>query len=388
MDRGVSFGSGPADSTASEAGNHRGLRAASARWRRGCELNQKPTLGPIPDGHQHDSAWRRAEYQRNPRLEALLVELKTLLAPIGPKLTADHQMPRWPVLFIIGPPRSGTTLLLQFLHAAGVFATPSNLISRFYFAPALGARLQRLIFDSAFDYRGEMANAGFAWTLESELGRTQGPLQPNEMLHFWRRFVPNYDPESLSATSIAAVDTAAIAAELAALEAVLEKPLAMKGGLLQSSLATLDACAQPALFVALRRDPLYIAQSLLLARERHYGRRVLWWSYRPTQYEQLRALDAFHQVAGQAHYASKLLDEQLALIPPDRWLALEYAEFCAAPQVAYRAIVDLYRTRGIDLPPIHPGPLPAPARDIQQLSAADFSALRAAMDDFIDRRIE
>ena len=36
------------------------------------------------------------------------------------------------VVLVVGGPRSGSTVMMQWLASSGVFAYPSNLLSRFY----------------------------------------------------------------------------------------------------------------------------------------------------------------------------------------------------------------------------------------------------------------
>lgn len=85
---------------------------------------------------------RTAKFRRNELLENFLAELNSDLQPSEQALLkqqtsadADH-----PVIFVMGPLRSGTTLFMQWLANTGLVAYPTNLLSRFYQAPVLGAK--------------------------------------------------------------------------------------------------------------------------------------------------------------------------------------------------------------------------------------------------------
>ena len=89
-------------------------------------------------------------------------------------------------------------MLTQVLAATGAFAYPSNLINRFAFSPYLGAQVQKMLLDPEFDYREELADVQSSINFASTLGRSQGALAVSEFFHFWRRFLPVFDPQFIS----------------------------------------------------------------------------------------------------------------------------------------------------------------------------------------------
>lgn len=130
-----------------------------------------------------NAAKRSKEFSRNNRLECALKELEQLLGP--GKLIAEKGLtaPDLPTLFVIGAPRSGTTLSMQVLASCGAFAYPSNLLSRFYSAPYIGSLIQRITIDPDYDYKDEMSGGlGGCQAFSSEVGKTKGAVQPSE---FW-----------------------------------------------------------------------------------------------------------------------------------------------------------------------------------------------------------
>src|SRR5665213_31108 len=73
--------------------------------------------------------------------EKRLAALNELLAPVEAELERHYSAPRFPVTFVLGPPRSGTTLTSQLLAQSGLFGIISNFAARFWRAPALGLRI-------------------------------------------------------------------------------------------------------------------------------------------------------------------------------------------------------------------------------------------------------
>src|SRR5690554_5370560 len=99
---------------------------------------------------------RIQSHKKNHILENLFPELDELLTPVEQKVLNRFNKPQKKVFFIVGCARSGSTLLYQFLAKTNSFAYPTNLVSRFYYAPYVGARIQQLLLDN--DSKGEIFN--------------------------------------------------------------------------------------------------------------------------------------------------------------------------------------------------------------------------------------
>ena len=172
---------------------------------------------------------RQEEFRRNEDLEDLLEEINGILEPAEDEILEGYRMPKYPTLFVVGAPRCGSTLMIQWLAKTRKFAYPTNLLSRFYGAPYIGAKIQQLLTAPEFSFRNEILDFNNEISFKSKLGKTKGALEPNEFWYFWRRFIPNIEPEYLDAQLLERINGKKFAAELAAIEAVFDKPIAMKG---------------------------------------------------------------------------------------------------------------------------------------------------------------
>ena len=162
---------------------------------------------------------RRGEFEGLARHEELLREVNDLLGRAERDAVREISGPSKPLVLIVGAPRSGTTLTLQWLAASGQFGYPTNFLSRFFGAPYLGARIQELLTNPEFDYRGELRElyaGAIDWS--SQVGKTQGILQPHEFFYFWRRFFPVDQAQKLSDEALAASDPEGFARVWASLE--------------------------------------------------------------------------------------------------------------------------------------------------------------------------
>lgn len=300
---------------------------------------------------------RQARFRRNEHLEDLLQHLNHVLQPAETRATADFHKPQWPVVLVVGAPRSGTTLTMQWLARSGQFAYPSNLLSRFYANPYLGALINKLIGDPTYDFGNELSvGHTLADDYRSELGKTVGIFQPNEFWYFWRRFIPNDQPRELSADELQSVDIKGFQHGIASLQAATGKPWAMKGIILQYNLEFLSSIFDSCLILFTQRAIANNARSLYEARKKYYGDASKWFSVKPPGYERLIELTPYEQVVGQVEFTNRSIHQQLEHIDTCRYMRMDYEEFCRDPQSHYEMIREKLKAQGFALSSGYTGP--------------------------------
>ena len=321
------------------------------------------------------------EFRKNPALEQRLAELTELLSACQEKVNQEYVKPRFPVLLIMGVPRSGTTLFLQWLAASERWGYPSNTISRFYGAPYIGARVQQILFEH--DYLNEITayQQTASSTYSSSHGKTKGPAAPHEFWYFWRRFFTfDQDSNAVPPQALEHVDVARLNAELATLEAALDKPLAMKAMLLNWNIPFLDAAFEKVLFVHVKRDPIYVMQSILEKR-REFGSEDSWYGFKPPEYRWLVKLDPVTQVAGQVHFTQRALEDGLAQVADSRKMTVGYEQFCREPAVIWKMLQSTVAAQGCSIEGPYSGPDHFEATNVARVSPerwVDFgNALKA-----------
>ncbi|RME42332.1 MAG: sulfotransferase [Caldilineae bacterium] len=315
-------------------------------------------------------------FRKDETLERLLEEVNRLLAPAEETVLARYRMPRWPVVIIVGAPRCGSTLTLQWLAATGRFAYPTNLLSRFYGAPYIGARIQQIL--TEHDFQGEIFDFNPEVPFTSNLGKTRGALAPHEFWYFWRRFFRATDTHRLAPEEVQHADTARFAAELAALEDAFGKPLAMKGMLLNWNIPDVSRALEKAIFLHVKRHPFYNIQSQLEARVKYFGRREPWHSLKPPEYHWLKDLSPIEQVAGQIYYTVRAVEAGLAQLPPARRLEIRYEDFCAHPEQLFQQLAEKFAQQGCSLAGPYKGPARFKVANRLRLPEADCRAIIAA----------
>ncbi len=301
---------------------------------------------------------RQRIFQKNPALEGLIYEINNLLSTAEETVCRQFDQPALPVLFIVGAPRSGSTLLLQWLALSGHFSYVSNFIARFYKAPYIGAKIQQMLLDEQFAFMNEMQGPGITahFNYQSNLGKTKGINAPSEFWYFWRRFFQFNETHKLEAEQLARVDIKRFASELAALQSLQNKPLVLKALILNWNLRFLAEHIPSVRFIHIKRHPYFNMRSLLNARRKFFGSIKQWYSFKPAEYDTLKLLDPYKQVAGQVYYTNLAVQQELEEIGGARYITVDYEEFCLHPRKTWQDIAKLSSLRQEEGDLVYMGP--------------------------------
>ncbi|GAB1232682.1 hypothetical protein UT4_11480 [Ferrigenium sp. UT4] len=290
---------------------------------------------------------RTASFSRNTGLESLLKDINSNLWLSEETLLEQQGGLQHPVILVMGPMRSGTTLFMQWLANTGLVAYPTNLLSRFYQAPIIGAKIQLLLTDPRFNFRDELGEFVQQAEYRSENGKTKGVLAPNEFWYFWRRFLAEPGRDVWTDEELRqSMETRTMLAELAGMMQVFQKPFAAKGMLFNYNIPFLDSVLDKVLFVQIKRDPVANVASVLDARKRQLGSEEAWYSFKIPEYETLKDLDPVMQAAGQVHYINRAVEAGLEVVAENRKLVVQYEDFCEAPEEYFNLLMQKLRFAG------------------------------------------
>lgn len=229
----------------------------------------------------------------------------------------DAALPHRP-LFVVGPPRSGTTLLVQVTAAAFDVCHFSNLLSACRGAPSWVARALRPL----------LQHPGEEFT--SDLGTTRSWLGFSEGPEYWWRFFPQF-PHCLATGDVPPRDLVRLRVAVRRLIRALDRPTIFKTIDNAGRLRPLAEALPEALFVVSRRDPLEAGHSLLEARLKRCGSYDEWLSFEPPGIAGLRSRPAHEQVIEQILRTYERIRSDAAAIGPDRFLEVDYTELCDDP---------------------------------------------------------
>ena len=254
------------------------------------------------------------------------------LAEADDRLTTGFCAPEHPVTFIVGLPRSGTTLLHQVLAASLRIGYVSNLLARFWRAPFIGAAYER-------DILGVPVAARFT----SRYGNTFGAAEPAEWGWFWRHWLAmpergrcvgeDFDPRMLTR-------------KLHALEAAKGLPLLFKNLDLTLNIGRFAGLFRRVLLIEIRRDPLRVCESLLVARLDRYGDpRTPFGPMTSSAAE----TDPVRAVVRQARDLAEEIQTAKTAVGASAALTIEYDELCAKPERAVERVRHFMLGHGVSL---------------------------------------
>lgn len=286
---------------------------------------------------------RNLNFLPNRKLELLIKELSSLLAPAQDEVNNKFLAPKEPIIAIIGCPRSGTTFMTQLLASTGAVSYPSNLLSRFAYAPYIGALIQQMLLNPEYDLGQEFSDLLTHSNFSSNIGKTSGALGISEFFHFWRKFLPNHDPGYIELSNLENVDIKGMKKELESIEAVFKKPLVSKAMMLQYNLDFFAKNIPEMKFIYIKREPLYLMQSIKQARIKYYGDENIWWSVKPEEYSFLKNSSPDHQVAGQVVFTDLAIKKHSKNIAKDRFFEVNYEDVCANPKRILREIAEQFK---------------------------------------------
>jgi len=322
------------------------------------------------DIERHNAA-RTEAFQADPCQYEFLDTLNAELSTLESRLTAELTAPQHAVVFVVGVPRSGSSFLYQLIAGTDQFAYVSNFSARFWRAPHVGCSLEKAL---------GLREQAYEPDYKSEFGKMFGLQAPHEFQYFWDQWFAQGQPsQALGPSELAQVDVAALRRSIAGIEAVWQKPVLLKSLFwFAHQIGFLSEALPRSVFANIRRDPLFVAQSVAVARRRIFGDIEHWWGPRPREHEELAGRPWADQIMGQVFYTAQAIREAASELPEARFIDIEYEEFCAAPMrcldLLQESLADLGETvdfSGVTVQPSDPSKK-------RQLPEAEFEALRGA----------
>ena len=229
--------------------------------------------------------------------------------------TVDDELP--PIV-ILGAPRSGTTMLYQLLLSCADLAFISNLLAAF---PVLIPRLCRAWPGLAGPYPPQMREAeqGFMPGLRS-------PSEAGRIMDAW------FGSEGT------AQHAAQVRATVAAISEARRAPLLIKSLTIGQHLPRLRAIFPNVRLVHIRRDNLYVAQSILTARQRMALTPEEAWSVQAPGDPPFSLRTEEELAAWQAVNVDRFLTENLAR--DKTVIRVDYEDACATPETEVKRVID------------------------------------------------
>ena len=233
-------------------------------------------------------------------------------------LAREHgKRPKYPPVFVLGPPRCGSTLFYQ------------AMITKFHLCYFQNRMMEQPFKVPLVATRKEPGGEGYRADFVSDHGSTRSPMGPHEGFPFWRRFYPRKVHDYVATHSCSQAQAREMIATVAFLTRFFDAPFFAKNLEMSLRLKSLQVLFPEACFLTVKRDPRAIAASILNARRTLHGDEAVWWSMRPQDYASWVDLPYAQQIAWQVRSVYETIVRDLEV--PQRSFSFYYEDFCQDP---------------------------------------------------------
>jgi len=254
-----------------------------------------------------------------------------------------HQ-PEHPCVFIIGPPRSGSTIVYQILTSLLNVSYVDNLTNLARYNPYFGLRLSQRLYP---------VRPHKSYT--SHFGKTSkdGLHAPAEALFFYKWFPKDRHYTELS--DLTSKQISDFRQTTYAMANRYGKALFIKNLSFSLRLQVLREALPGARYIVVRRNPLYTAQSLLLAMRKNKVPENKVWGILPRDFERLEGLGIHEMVVKQVNLIEKQIHDDLKQVPNENILYIDYEKLGTALELVLGDVMSLCGS-GISRRPLVPLP--------------------------------
>jgi len=237
-----------------------------------------------------------------------------------------YETPLESPVFIVGAPRSGTTILYQLITYATNCVYFDNLVNLARELPLLGVSLsQRWLASRPHN----SFNSIYGNTTKS------GLHAPSEAGQLWHRLLhsnaQNFKAETYSTQGLK--QTRKI---IYSILNKYNKPIVTKNTYNSLRLELLAKLHPKTKIIFVTRDPFYTAQSIFLARQKWNQHLDDWWGVKSPNYQELKNKHHLAQIVGQVYDLEKHIVDRKKLFPVNNWLDVHYEELLNLPTLSHR----------------------------------------------------
>ncbi|MCZ6674104.1 MAG: sulfotransferase, partial [Verrucomicrobia bacterium] len=162
---------------------------------------------------------------------------------------------------------------------------------------------------------------------------------PNDALHIWDRWLGR--DRAHPPTQLSDAEKDAMRRFFGAYQQVFHKPLVNKNNLLNTCAHLVADVFDNAFFICLKRNPVYLAQSLLKSRlDIHGSTDVPYGVNHRNPAHKGAGLDMVEDVCRQVLFHQKMTAEQERRVGPDRFWVVSYEDSCQKPEELLTRVSD------------------------------------------------
>jgi len=234
----------------------------------------------------------------------------------------SQSKPKHPPIFIIGAPRTGSTILYQALTNYYNVSYIDNLTCLFHRNLFFGMYLSNKI------YKNKSHNC--FKSVHGNTMKTGGLHAPSECGEFWYRWLPR-DHHFIDYDEITDDMVEDIRKNIFAILNYYNRLFVFKNMNAGQRLRLIYKLYPQSKFIWVKRNIQNTVKSLLKTRKQVNGNLKDWWSLMPPEYEDLKQLKPIEQVVKQVYYLEKQIYTDLNLFDKKNVKIIQYKDFLDNP---------------------------------------------------------
>ena len=265
-----------------------------------------------------------------------LIAVKSLLFQI---FSRHHNMIEPPAIFILGSPRTGSTLLYQIIcKYFNVFWFSNFINSYFSKNPIWGA-----VLEAPLKTKQKI-------NINSLYGKTKGLFSPSEASKIFSNWFGGEQPSQVYSKYILSGKEDHIKNTFACIYELFEKPILTKNAWNCFRIDSLIQQFNNILFIWIRRDIYSSAISDLESRYKKGDPSLIWNSATIANYKIIKKMPYWEQVVEQQFEYNKIIRQDLNLFTSDKFIEIWYEDICAFTQNELKRIEKFFFKHQLDLP--------------------------------------
>ncbi|MBT2160266.1 sulfotransferase [Zobellia barbeyronii] len=234
------------------------------------------------------------------------------------QIQKNRKVTKLPIILVLGGSRSGTTLLYQTLVQYLLVSYFSNFIASFERSPLNAFKFFKpLIPKSKTSFR-------------SFFGSVEGFGGPNDGFVFWNRWLG--EDRNDVAKEISAVAKADMKRFFNAWLDITKKPFVNKNNRNSLCAPMFAEVFDNVFFIEIYRNPVFVAQSIILSRRTVQGNDKIGWGLLSTDSKKNDdPLAYIDDICNQVHQVNEVIAENRKKIDPKRYFRIAFKDFCENP---------------------------------------------------------
>ena len=272
------------------------------------------------------------------KIKTSILTLLNVIAHPLEKLWSDEKdikyLGMFPPIFIIGSPRSGTTVLYQLLCKHLQFGYINNFVSNWPKAPVTATKL----------YERFSKNSN-PIDLKSEFGNSSHMSGPSEYVEFWYRWFERSHKFKFDNNNIKKLRI-----EISGLTKIHQRPLIFKNVVHSMRILALRKIFPESLFIVLKRKKLDIAQSILNARIYLYNDKNHPFSVVSSQDQLDPKISYERAIISQINSIYSNIDLAEDTLGKDKFIFVSYKDLCENTEKILKNIQNELEKRNQNIP--------------------------------------